>query len=173
MRGQLKEPASPGWCAWWRRRDVLGEDGSVAVELGLIATLVLVPLLIVILDFGMLLNNTEAIAVATRIGAEYSRNSSTCQAGYQSSTCTTNIWNAMQNSMSFSPSLAAAPVSYALTCQCDDGTSITCGTSCATAGRPTPNRVYMTITASQTFTPLVSFPGIPTTLNGVTDIRIQ
>jgi Flp pilus assembly protein TadG len=157
MRGQLKRISGQ------RSREVLGEDGSVAVELGLIATLVLVPLLIVILDFGMLFNDMQVIAVTTRIGAEYAR---------QRPTDTAGIKNAMQNSMVFSPALTF-PASFTQTCQCDDGTSITCGSSCATAGRPAPNRVYLTISASQTYTPFVSFPGIPTTLNGVTDVRIQ
>jgi hypothetical protein len=167
------------WCTRWRNRGLLGIEGSVAVELGLIGGLVLVPLLLGIIDFGRLLNNSQALAAATRIGAEYARGSSTCQAGIQilntppvNTACTTGIQNATQNSINFSPALTF-PASFPLTCECDDKSSITCGNSCAAAGRPAPNRVFITVRASQSFTPMVSWPGIPTTLNAGAEIRLQ
>jgi hypothetical protein len=167
------------WRTRWRNRGLLGIEGSVAVELGLIGGLVLVPLLLGIIDFGRLLNNTQALAAATRIGAEYARGSSTCQAGIQvlnsppvNPACTTNIRKAMQDAVNFSP-LLTYPASFPLTCECDDKSSIACNSSCAAAGRPAPNRVFITVSASQSFTPMVSWPGIPTTLNAGAEIRLQ
>ena len=55
----------------------------------------------------------------------------------------------------------------------DDATPIACSRSCATAGRPGPNRVFIRITANQSFTPLVPWPGIPTMLTGTTEVRLQ
>jgi Flp pilus assembly protein TadG len=165
--------------AQWRRRGFLGVDGSVAVELGLVAPF-LITVIFGIVDFGAYLDNSQAIAAATRIGAQYARDSATCKAGIQilsspqvNSACTTGIQNAMQNSISFSPALTY-PASFPLTCQCDDGTSITCGNnSCATAGRPTPDRVFITVSAGQAITPVLPWPGFPTALNGKTEVRLQ
>ena len=88
---------------------------------------------------------------------------------------TTGIQNAMQNSMSFSPALSF-PSSFGLTCECDDGTAITCGdNSCATASRPAPGRVFITVSASQPFTPFVPWPwgGMPATVNAGVELRLQ
>ena len=162
-----------------RRRDFLGDDGGVAVELGLLASFFLVPLLLGIIQYGLYFNATQSLAAATRVGAEYARDGATCQSGIQillsppvSATCTTDIQTAMNRSMVFSPALTF-PASFPVTCQCDDATAITCGNSCAAAGRPAPNRVFVTISASQTFTPFVALWTVPTAINGVTDIRIQ
>jgi Flp pilus assembly protein TadG len=164
-----------------RRRDFLGDDGGVAVELGLLASFFLVPLLLGIIQYGLYFNATQSLAAATRVGAEYARDSTTCQAGIQtllsppvSAACNTGIQTAIKNSMNYPSGALTFPASFPLTCQCDDATAITCGNnSCAAAGRPAPNRVFITISASQTFTPFVALWTIPTTINGVTDIRIQ
>jgi Flp pilus assembly protein TadG len=159
----------------------LGDAGSVAVELGLLGGLFLVPLMLGIIQYGIYFNATQALAAATRTGAEYARNSATCKAGIQvlqsppvSGACTTGIQNTITNSMNYPSGALTFPATFPLTCQCDDGTAITCGNnSCATAGRPAPNRVFITISASQTFTPFVTLWTVPSTINGVTDIRIQ
>lgn len=162
------------------RRDVLGDDGSVAVELGVLGSLFLVPLLLGIVQYGLYFDATQALAAATRVGAEYARDGSSCQSGIQvlnsppvSSACTTAIQSAIKNSMNYPSGALTFPGSFPLTCQCDDATAITCGNSCAAAGRPAPNRVFITVSASQTFTPFVTLWTVPTTINGVTDIRIQ
>ena len=116
-----------------------------------------------IADFGMLAKKSAALAGTTRIGAEYARL-------YPADT--TGIQNSMRNSMSFSPALVF-PASFPYSCECDDKTSIACAESCATVGRPGPNRVFITISASQAFTPLVPWPGIPASLTAATAIRLQ
>jgi hypothetical protein len=114
-------------------------------------------------DLGSLIRQSVALAGATRIGAEYARFKPADFAG---------IKDAMQNSMSFSPPLSF-PASFPQSCQCDDGTAITCDESCATAGRPGPNRIFMRITASQAVAPLVSWPGLPSSLSSTTEMRLQ
>src|SRR6266446_4424068 len=141
----------------WRRARALGRlncDGSVAAEFALVApTIILIAAGIA--DFGMLATKSVALAGTTRIGAEYARLHPADTAGIQ---------NSMQSSMGFVPTLAF-PASFPQSCECDDGMSIACTESCAAAGRPGPNRVFIRIGASQAFTPLVPWPGIPATLS--------
>lgn len=144
------------------RRSCIECSGSLAGEFALVAP-VMILLAAGIADFGMLTTNSTALTATTRIGAEYAKARPTDVVGIQ---------NSMQNSMSFVPALIF-PASFPQSCECDDGTSITCGGSCATAGRPGPNRVFIAISASQAFNPLVPWPGIPGTLTATTKIRLQ
>jgi Flp pilus assembly protein TadG len=137
-------------------------DGSVAAEFALVTPLILL-IAAGIADFGMLAKKSAALAGTTRIGAAYARLHPAETAGIQSS---------MQRSTSFMPGLSF-PASFPQSCECDDRTSIACTESCATLGRPGPNRVFITISASQAFTPLVPWPGIPASLTAATEIRLQ
>jgi TadE-like protein len=136
--------------------------GSVAAEFALVA-----PLVILIAagtaDFGMLAARSAALVATTRIGAEFARAHPLDTGGIQSS---------MQSAMSFAPALSF-PASFTHTCECDDGTPIVCSQSCATLGRASPNRMFISITASQAFTPLVPWPGVPATLTSTTQVRLQ
>lgn len=136
--------------------------GSVAAEFAIVAPM-LALLAAGIADFGMLATRSAALVGATRIGAEYARH----QPGD-----TASIQNFMQNAMSFVPPLSF-PTSFQQSCECDDGTSIACNESCAAVGRPGPNRLFITITASQPFTPLVPWPGIPSSLTAATEMRLR
>jgi hypothetical protein len=120
-------------------------------------------IIVAIADFGSLVKQSAALAGATRIGAEYARFHSADLTGIQ---------EVMQNSMSFSPPLSF-PAGFPHSCECDDGTPIACSESCATAGRSGPNRVFMRITAYQATAPLVSWPGLPSSLSSTTEIRLQ
>jgi hypothetical protein len=151
-------------------RGYLGIDGAVIIEFALAAP-ILVTVVIGIADLGMLAAKTAALEGATRVGAEYARNNSTCQSDIQASSCITGIKNAIQRVGNFSPALTF-PSDPSPSCECDDGTSITCGTTCVGAGK-TPNRVLITVTASQAYTPIISWPGIPTSLTASTEMRIQ
>src|SRR5262249_25069367 len=71
--------------------------GAAAAELGLVAPFFIF-MFLGIVDFGGYMNGSQAIAVATRIGAEYARDSATCKSGVQvlptpsiSTACTTGI----------------------------------------------------------------------------------
>jgi Flp pilus assembly protein TadG len=149
----------------WRRARALGCvncDGSVAAEFALVApTIILIAAGIA--DFGMLATKSVALAGTTRIGGEYAR---------RHPVDTTGIQNSMQSSMGFVPALAF-PASFPQSCECNDGMSIACTESCATAGRAGPNRVFIRVSASQAFAPLVPWPGIPATLSATTEVRLQ
>jgi hypothetical protein len=116
-----------------------------------------------IADFGMLATKSAGLAATARIGAEYAL-------AYPDDTG--GIQHAMQNAVS-PLSVLILPASFPRSCECDDETPIACGQSCATAGRPGPNRVFIRITANQSFTPLVPWPGIPAMLTATTEVRLQ
>jgi hypothetical protein len=134
----------------------------VAAEFALVAPAIIL-IAAGIADFGMLATKSAALAGTTRIGAEYARLRPVDAAGIQ---------NSMQSSMDFMPALAF-PASFPQSCECNDGMPIACAESCAAADRPGPNRVFIRISASQAFTPLVPWPGIPTTLSATTEVRLQ
>ena len=151
-------------------RGFLGSDGTALVEFALAAP-ILVTLVLGIADFGMLAAKNAALEGATRVGAEYARSNSTstCQ-NIGGASCISGIKTAMQSAGNFSPAITF-PSDPSASCECDDGSSITCGTTCAVG--KTPNRVLITVTASQTYTPILPWPGIPTSLTASTELRIQ
>jgi TadE-like protein len=149
----------------WRRARALGRvncDGSVAAEFAVVAPAIIL-IAAGIADFGMLATKSATLAGTTRIGAEYAR---------FHPADTTGTRNSMQSSMAFIPALTF-PESFPQSCECDDGMSIACAESCAAVARPGPNRVFIRIGASQAFTPLVPWPGIPATLSATTEVRLQ
>jgi Flp pilus assembly protein TadG len=137
-------------------------EGSVAAEFALMAPIIVL-IATGIADFGMLATESAGLAATARIGAEYARTYPDDTSGTQ---------HAMQSAMSFAPALTF-PASFPRSCECNDKTPITCSESCATVGRPGPNRVFIRITANQSFTPLVPWPGIPVMLTAVTEARLQ
>ena len=139
-----------------------GCHGSVAAEFALAAPAVIL-IAVGIADFGMLAARSAELAAATRIGAEYARVYPLDSGGIQ---------NSVQSAMSLGPPLTL-PASFRRRCECDDATPITCNEACATVGRPAPNRVFITISANQPFTPFVPWPGIPTILTAATEVRMQ
>lgn len=151
-------------------RGFFGIDGTAITEFALAAP-ILVTVVIGIADLAMLAARTAALEGATRVGAEYARNNSTCQSDITGTSCIAGIKNAVRSTGSFSPAITF-PSDPTPSCECDDGSSITCGTTCTGAGK-TPNRVLVTVTASQAFTPIISWPGIPSSLTASTEMRIQ
>src|SRR5215813_8091427 len=138
--------------AGWRWRPASGSvncDGGVAAEFALVTPAILL-IAVGIADFGRLATASAALAGATRIGAQYARLYPADTSGIQA---------LMQGSRNFTPALTF-PASFPWSCECDDGTVIACSVSCATVGRPGPNRVFMRITASQAFASLLPWPGI-------------
>ena len=161
------KPSMPGTA-----RSFLGCDGTALVEFALTAP-ILVTLVLGIADFGLLAAKNAALEGATRIGAEYARNNSTCQSNIQDPNCISGIKTAMQSAGNFSPALtfpSSAPP-FPESCECDDGSPITCGTTCAVG--KTPTRTLVTVTATQTYTPILPWPGIPTSLTASTELRIH
>jgi len=156
------EQNAPDWKSGRHKQTSFGTDGSVAAEFALLAPMILL-ITVGTADLGLLSAKMAALAGATRIGAEYGRLHPSDTAGIESS---------MQNSMSFNPQLTF-PASFPQSCECDDGGSIPCSVSCATAGRPGPNRVFIRISANQAAAPILPWPGFPTTLTAATQLRLQ
>jgi Flp pilus assembly protein TadG len=150
-------------------RNCLGIAGSVAAEFAFAAP-ILVMLVVGIADFGVLTARSAALAGATRAGAEYARNSSTCKADLGGTSCIAGIKSVIQNAVSSGPALTF-PSTFPPICKCDDGGDITCGTTCAPARAP--NRVSIAVTATQAFTPIVPWPGVPNSVTKSTEIRVQ
>ena len=148
-------------------RSFLGVEGAVLVEFALAAP-ILVTLVLGIADFGMLAANTAALEGVTRVGAEYARN--VCK-GDMSSSCISSIKSTMTSTGNFSPPITF-PSDPSASCECDDGSSITCGTTCTGAGK-VPNRVLITVTASQQFSPILPWPGLPTSVTASTEMRVE
>ena len=159
--------------AFMRRtyRRFLGVEGAVLVEFALAAP-ILVTLVLGIADFGMLAANTAALEGVTRVGAEYARNNTTCQADLAGQSCIAGIKSAMTNSGNFNPPITF-PSDPSASCECDDGNPITCGTTCSAAGKPPPNRVLITVTASQSYTPILPWPGLPSSVTASTEMRVE
>jgi len=154
------------------RRGFLGFEGSAVTEFALVAP-ILITMVAGIADFGMLAARTAALAGATRAGAQYARNSSTCQADIQGSACIAGIESVIQSAISSGPVLTFPSGSspFPALCECADGTAITCSSTCGSGN--VPKRMLITVTATQAFTPLVPWPGIPTSLTKSTEIRVQ
>ena len=145
----------------------------------------LLVLILGVIDFGGYMNSSQAIAAATRIGAEYARDSSACSIGTTginlgatpptiATACTDGIASAIKNAFAYGTALTVitpTQTSTGLACYCDDRSSIGCGSSTVCASPP--KRVLIKVSASQAITPILSWPGFPTTLNGVTEIRLQ
>ena len=112
--------------------------GSVAAEFALVAPM-LVLIAAGIADFGLLATRSAALVAATRIGAEYAR---TIRLIRPASRAQCKARSSRSPALSF-------PVSFPRTCECDDGTAISCTESCAALGRPGPNRLSIRISASQ------------------------
>src|SRR5215471_21325793 len=155
------------------RRSIFGNDGTVVTEFA-VAAPILAVVVLGIADLGRMAANTAALEGATRVGAEYARNSTACQADITSSGCMNGIENAMRSAGNFTPSLTfpSSSPAFPASCQCDDGSSITCGTTCVGAGK-VPNRVMITVTATQAYTPILPWPGIPTSLTASTEMRVE
>ena len=145
----------------------LGSDGTALVEFALAAP-ILVTLVLGIADFGMLAANTAALEGVTRVGAEYARN--VCK-GDMSSSCISSIKSTMTSTGNFSPPITF-PSDPSASCECDDGSSITCGTTCTGAGK-VPNRVLITVSASQSYTPILPWPGLPSSVTASTEMRVE
>jgi hypothetical protein len=180
--------------SYLRRFRRLGTRGAAAVEFALV-TPMLITLSVGGIDYGNLLNGSQAIAAAARVGIETARNDTDCKSGIQvlnnpqvGTDCKNAIETAMQASGNFSPALIF-PSNFTLTCKCDkdletilcpppSGNSQTFGNSCATPTQASPtgrgnNMVFITVSASQIVSPLITWPFFPNSINGLATVRLQ
>src|SRR4051812_44100228 len=109
-------------------RGGVGTAGSAAAEFA-VAAPILIAIVMGIADYGILTARSAALAGATRAGAEYARNSSTCKADITGTSCIAGIKSVMQNAVTSGPT-TTFPSTFSPICECNDGSSITCGTTC-------------------------------------------
>ena len=159
-----------------RGRGSLGVDGAAAVELA-IAAPVLILLVLGVADYGVLMGDIASLESAARAGAEVAK-------------ANPSVTAATLTSLGLFPSGATPNVESV--CTCVDNTWPN-GTACPPgpvanpcagktnpfiAGNPSDERVfeYVTVTATQNFSPIVSyssFGNFPSPLTGRATIRIE
>src|SRR5215813_4561210 len=161
-----------------RSVDNCRERGSMAIEFAIAAT-VLIPLVIGVADFGSLMNASASLRGATRAGAEYAK------ANWNNPSVTNPTTATEQQVCGFlgltlsSGSCSPVTPSVATSCTCDDNSSVTpcppTGTNpCASQTNPAV-LLYVTVTATQSFSPLFSWTSFafPSSLAATTTVRTQ
>jgi Flp pilus assembly protein TadG len=164
--------------AWSRQRGDDSEKGSVAIEFAFAAT-ILVILVLGAADFGVLMNTSASLRGATRAGAEYAK------ANWNNPSVTNVTTTTEQEVCGFlgltlsSGSCSPVTPGVSTSCTCDDDTSVTpcppTGTNpCASQTNPGVLE-YVTVTAQQNFSPILSWTSIvfPTQVSASTTVRTQ
>ncbi len=135
------------------RRDALiaNRQGVAAVEFALVAP-VLILLFVGLADFGLATAEKMRLIDSARAGAQYAASNPTDTAG-----TTAAVKNATSG-------LTGTGLSVALTqsCGCNDGSTVTCGSGCASGSEWT----YVTVAVSENYPLLINFPW-PGVSNGV------
>ena len=168
-----------------RRRKSTRNTGGAAVEFSLT-----VPLLVVVAlgaaDYGTMAVQQAVLEGATRAGAEWAR--ANCTATPLTSGCTTGTQSQVCGHLGLtltSGTCSPATPVVSPVCTCADGTSVNCSSGTCSVGTPPDTRVfkYVSVTATQTFSPLFSvsnFPGpapttffFPSSLTATTVTRFQ
>jgi Flp pilus assembly protein TadG len=144
-----------------------------------IATSVLIPLVVGLVDYGMLMNTSASLRGATRAGAEYAK------ANWNNPSVTNVTTGTEQQVCGFLgltlSNGSCSPVTPNVTtaCTCDDNTSVTpcppTGTNPCAANTNPGVLLYVTVTATRSFSPILSWASFafPTTLAETTVIRTQ
>ena len=159
--------------ATWRTA-ARAESGSALVELA-VAMPILLLLVVGTVDLGRVFYRSMAVAQAARAGAEYGAQS------VSKSADTTGIKTAAKNAVSSDLTLLNSDLTVARTCECatDAGAfsatspANTCdGTGCAS---PKHTVITVSVTASKTFSTIISYPTIPHTVSitRTTKIRVM
>jgi Flp pilus assembly protein TadG len=158
--------------------------GAVAAELAIISPFLLL-LVVGAIDFGNYMNGSQALAAATRVGAEYAIAGKKCvtnttsnsgidkTTGTIGSDCVTGITDAMTSAFSYGGAFIAGTPTMA--CFCEDGSSVACTLAATCSATTLPKSVFITVTARDAVNPIAPWPKLPgtITLAGLTKLRIQ
>ena len=132
-------------------RSLQSEQGSSLVEVAIVVPTLLFVLLALV-DFGRGYYLAMEVAGAARAGAIY---------GSQNRTDTTGITNAVKDDAPDVSGISASSISWG--CECPDGSNAS--VSCTSAPSCTTNVVYyVKVTASATYTTMIPWKGIPSTI---------
>jgi Flp pilus assembly protein TadG len=125
--------------------------GQASVELALSVPL-LILLLLVVVEAGRICLIAISLASAARAGVQY---------GAQSLTTVSDNVGIQSAAAADAPNLPSMIATGGHFCKCADGTASTClATDCATSHRV----VYVKTDTSATYTPLLTWPGMPITM---------
>ena len=131
------------------RPGIQNERGSALIEFALIAPVTLL-LLAGVLNYGMALRTATAVANAARVGAQFGAKSSA------SATDTSGIRSAAVNS---APTLSGMTVTSSASCQCPDGSSVSCTGTCVSGKK----LMYVKVTVTAASTTFFNYAGLPFT----------
>lgn len=143
------EGLAPGRLLESSARDVFSRRprrGNATVEFALVAPLILL-LLAGTVDFGRLIRASICVADAARAGAQF---------GSLSVANSSNTSGMQTAAINAAPDIDGVTATAVKSCQCTDGTAVSCTASC-TGGKML---VYVKVTASVTCTPVFSYPGL-------------
>lgn len=138
------------------------ERGSASVEFALGAGFIMV-LIAMVADFGMAFYDNMSLENAARAGAQYAVNNGVNE---------TSIADVVRNATTLDPS--GLTIASSRFCECADSSTISCSNQvlCPVAGG---KRTFVTVTVDHTFTPLLPYQGLETSipLRGQVTLRIQ
>ena len=162
---QSSLPSLPRRCSALKARltRLRDESGSALVELALITSLLGVPLLLGTVHFSTLLIDSIVVSNAAHAGAEYGMTSSTfaqdsvnIQAAAQEDASGLGTTLTVNPSVIFYCSASIGGTSYSTQAQ---------ATAVCPAGQMNHALEFVQVIANATVTPIVSFPGAPSSVN--------
>ena len=127
-------------------------SGASAVEFAILLPF-LMTLVAGLCDFGLAVFTGIQVQEAAQAGAEYA-----LLKGYDSA----NIQTAMRNATIFGSNITAGTPTKNTYCMTDLTTVVAAGSSC---GGSEKAGTYVTVTASKTYTTLIPWPGIPSSIS--------
>ncbi len=123
--------------------------GTAVIEFALAAPLLLL-LLAGSLDFAMALRTATAVADAARVGADY---------GSSSASNASDTAGIEAAALAAAPGVSGMTATALKTCQCSNGSSVSCTGSC-TSG---PVEIYVQVTTMASSTTVFRYTGLPFT----------
>ena len=143
--------------------NILSREGAAAIELALIAPILLLMILGVV-DFGGAYSAKLRLDSAARSGVQFALQNTA------NITNTGGIGQVVDAASGLDPATITTTVTQF--CECDDGSSIACNGTCAGGGFP---RTYLTVSVQRQYPILFSYPGVsnPLPLTGRATVRVQ
>jgi len=135
--------------------------GTATVEFALVTPLLLL-LLAAVVDFGMLLRTATCLTDAARAGAEY---------GSQNATTSQDIAGMKTAAANAEPGISGMTTTAVQSCQCSNGSTVSCGGSCGSGAVQIYVKVTTTATTAAAFTN--SSLGYNGTISAAATLRAQ
>ena len=139
------------------------DSGAALVEMTMVMPLLLL-MALGVGDFGRIMYAAITLSHAARAGAAY---------GAQSNGYAGDVPGILQAAQDEAQNIAPITVTSQRVCECPGGAAVSCAlASCAGYGAP---RAFVEVTVSRTFSTLVPFPGVPSSvpLSRTAKVRLQ